>query len=141
MTRTLRRTLGQEVRYTLPRDADLPAAERPVFVLRVPTTSAFADLVDGIAGAQASNVAAVIRFVDRLEQHPDAEAFGAAESPARRAYVDAMTLLDVVDLARAIGELAYLTEDERKNSDSPSASRTTADGASDAASSTPAPTP
>lgn len=139
--RALRRTLSQEVRFTLPRDADRPAAERPVFVLQVPTTTAFAELVDTIPGAQAANVAAVVRFVARLEQHPDAEAFGAAGTPARQAYVDAMGLFDVAAIAGAIGELAYLSEDERKNSDSPSGSATTPDGGNGAAASTPALTP
>jgi hypothetical protein len=142
MPRNYRRVSATEVPYVLRDDRALPEAEQARWVLAVPPNTVFAEFCDEFLGhPNGSNVAAVERFLVRMENHPDGSSCGAAGSPARSAYVGTLAFGVVRELSNEISRIAMLTETERKNSDSPSASSPTTGGTDAAAGSASPPTP
>jgi len=122
-----KKTLEREVRYVL--EQDRAASPAPVWVLLNPGAREWAEFQNGLADQQyTADVVAVERFVARLEGHPDAAALGAPGSKERAAYVDALPVKLIKELALEIAALAWLGEPLRKNSDSPSASSGTPGG-------------
>lgn len=105
--KSLRRTnVGEIVRHPLSRYPGVVA------LLRVPTNSEMLLWFDGSANA---HILAVTNCVVGLEGHPEADAFGAAGTPERRAFVEAMDPTEVVELGKALDALGAITEVEAKN--------------------------
>lgn len=106
MRQLRRQNVGTEVRHELSRH---PGA---VAVLKVPSTT---EIFEWAGSDVPGGLQEVTYGVVRLEGHPDAESFGQPGTPERRAFVDAMDILDIGELTRAVSRLARLTEDEAKN--------------------------
>lgn len=111
----LRRKPRTPFPYVLVEDRERKEDEHARFIIAPPTERQWAEVVDDAPGNAAVLSEAVIRFVDRLENHPDAEAFGAAGSKERRAFVDeCMGLERIRELGNAVAD-TMLSERERKN--------------------------
>jgi hypothetical protein len=85
------------------------------FVLSPPTQLAWAEVLDEAEGINGVMRLSVIRFVERLEEHEDGAAFGAAGSKERETYVDTCLSLEVM---RELGEEiagTLLSETDRGN--------------------------
>lgn len=85
------------------------------FIVTPPTQQAWAEVLDEAPGTNSVARLAVIRFVDRLEDHADSAAFGAARSKEREAFVDQHLDIETLrELGNAVAE-TLLTEQDRGN--------------------------
>lgn len=100
--------------YVLAADRALPEVEQPRFVIAPPSSRIWTEIIDGSLGSNGALLDAVIRCVDRLENDPDAGAFGRPGSEERKAYVDEMDIVVIRELGTAVAE-TLLSETDRKN--------------------------
>ena len=109
----MRRKPREPFAYVL--QADRERENPPRFIVTPPTSRTWAEVVDEGRGTQGILLDAVARFVAALENHPDAAAFGKADSAERRQYLDDCMAVDVVrELGNAIAD-TLLTDTDRKN--------------------------
>lgn len=110
----LRRLSREPFPYVLRADRALPEVEQPRFVIRPPSRRVWASLVDGARGNNEALFEAAARCIDRLENHPDAAAFGAPDTEPRRAYLDDVDVAVISELGNAVAA-TMLSETDRKN--------------------------
>lgn len=110
----LRRKPRTPFPYVLKADRDKPEAEQPRFIIAPPKSGEWNQMLDDCGGGNAALYEGIKRFVVRLEQHEDAEAFGAAGTPEREAFMDELDQRVVTELGNAVAE-TLLSEDDRKN--------------------------
>lgn len=113
MSRTLRRKPRTPFPYVLEQDRELEQAEQPRFIIKPPSGQEWAEICD--AGGNGTILfESVRRCVERLDNHEDAGAFGAAGSAERQAYLDELDVQVLRELGNAVAN-TMLAETDRKN--------------------------